>query len=180
MCSSQDSASQSGHQKDSQNDQFQDVQQPESQGRAGLQDQQQGYQRPLETNTTHHENAHPFDPNLNQHTINRSHHIPSHSNASDPNQVNPLTLLAHALEPYTAQAPSPHTPASAPSGRLEEPAHSINTGTSASSNPARYAVEDDRENGSYGTLMLGKRGRSKYLGPTAGSEWLKEVIFHSV
>ncbi|KAI8666838.1 Fungal-trans domain-containing protein [Fusarium keratoplasticum] len=142
--------------------------------RAGLQDQQQGYQGPPETNTTRHENAQPFDPNLNQHTINRSHHVPSHSNAGVPNQVNPLTLLAHALEPYSVQAPSPHTPASAPSGRLEKSAHSINTGTSASSNPARYAVEDDRENGSYGTLMLGKRGRSKYLGPTAGSEWLKE------
>ncbi|KAI8667623.1 Fungal-trans domain-containing protein [Fusarium sp. Ph1] len=171
---SQDSAAQSEHQKDSQNNQFQEAQQPEPQGRAGLQDQQQGYQGPLETNTTRHENAQPFDPNLNQHTISRSHHIPSHSNAGDPNQVNPLTLLAHALEPYATQAPSPHTPASAPSGRLEESAHSINTGTSASSNPARYAVEDERENGSYGTLMLGKRGRSKYLGPTAGSEWLKE------
>ncbi|KAL6364654.1 hypothetical protein LRP88_00624 [Fusarium phalaenopsidis] len=160
--SSQDSAAQSEHQKDSQNNQFQEAQQPEPQGRAGLQDQQQGYQGPLETNTTRHENAQPFDPNLNQHTISRSHHIPSHSNAGDPNQVNPLTLLAHALEPYATQAPSPHTPASAPSGRLEESAHSINTGTSASSNPARYAVEDERENGSYGTLMLGKRGRSNH------------------
>ncbi|EEU39690.1 uncharacterized protein NECHADRAFT_82125 [Fusarium vanettenii 77-13-4] len=156
-----DSAVQPGHQKDSQNDQFQETKQPEP-------------QEPLDTNATRLENAQPFNPNLNQHTINRSHHIPSRSNASDPNQVNPLTLLAHALEPYTTQAPSPRTPASAPSGRLEEPAHSINTGTSASSNPARYTIEDERENGSYGTLMLGKRGRSKYLGPTAGSEWLKE------
>ncbi|KAL4901553.1 hypothetical protein BDW74DRAFT_187209 [Aspergillus multicolor] len=31
------------------------------------------------------------------------------------------------------------------------------------------------ESGSYGTLMLGKGGRSKYLGPTAGSEWLRET-----
>jgi hypothetical protein len=36
-------------------------------------------------------------------------------------------------------------------------------------------VEDDNENGSYGTLMLSKEGQSKYLGPTAGSEWLKDV-----
>jgi len=167
MRSSQDSAVQPGHQKDSQNDQFQETKQPEP-------------QEPLDTNATRLENAQPFDPNLNQHTINRSHHIPSRSNASGPNQVNPLTLLAHALEPYTTQAPSPRTPASAPSGRLEEPAHSINTGTSAPSNPARYTIEDERENGSYGTLMLGKRGRSKYLGPTAGSEWLKEVTSPSV
>ncbi|KAL4736407.1 hypothetical protein BDV11DRAFT_211264 [Aspergillus similis] len=31
-----------------------------------------------------------------------------------------------------------------------------------------------RGSGSHGTLMLGKGGRSKYLGPTAGSEWLKD------
>lgn len=36
-------------------------------------------------------------------------------------------------------------------------------------------VEDGNENGSYGTLMLSKEGQSKYLGPTAGSEWLKDV-----
>lgn len=27
----------------------------------------------------------------------------------------------------------------------------------------------------YGTLMLGHGGQSKYLGPTAGSDWLKDV-----
>lgn len=27
----------------------------------------------------------------------------------------------------------------------------------------------------YGTLMLGQGGRSKYLGPTAGSDWLRDV-----
>ncbi|KAL4764891.1 Zn(II)2Cys6 transcription factor [Aspergillus foveolatus] len=32
-----------------------------------------------------------------------------------------------------------------------------------------------RGSGSHGTLMLGKGGRSKYLGPTAGSEWLKDT-----
>jgi hypothetical protein len=58
---------------------------------------------------------------------------------------------------------------------MEESSYSINTGTSASSNPAQLPIDDDNQNGSYGTLMLGKRGLSKYLGPTAGSEWLKEV-----
>lgn len=60
---------------------------------------------------------------------------------------------------------------------MGELSHSINTGTSASSNPARLSIDDGDQNGSYGTLMLGKRGTSKYLGPTAGSEWLKEVIY---
>ena len=31
------------------------------------------------------------------------------------------------------------------------------------------------QDGSYGTLMLSEGGRSKYLGPTAGSEWLRDV-----
>lgn len=30
-----------------------------------------------------------------------------------------------------------------------------------------------------GTLMIGKGGRSKYLGPTAGSDWLKDVSARS-
>ncbi|KAK4937550.1 hypothetical protein LTR10_021842 [Elasticomyces elasticus] len=38
----------------------------------------------------------------------------------------------------------------------------------------RGNIDDDEPVGSYGTLMLNKDGRSKYLGPTAGSEWLKD------
>jgi hypothetical protein len=34
---------------------------------------------------------------------------------------------------------------------------------------------DDEQSASHGTLMLEKDGRSQYLGPTAGSEWLKDV-----
>lgn len=36
-------------------------------------------------------------------------------------------------------------------------------------------VESDDQNISYGTLTLNTDGRSQYLGPTAGSEWLKDV-----
>ncbi|KAH7082385.1 fungal-specific transcription factor domain-containing protein [Paraphoma chrysanthemicola] len=35
-------------------------------------------------------------------------------------------------------------------------------------------VADGEDNGSYGTLMLSNGGLSVYLGPTAGSEWLKD------
>jgi hypothetical protein len=35
--------------------------------------------------------------------------------------------------------------------------------------------ESPNDGSAYGTLMLGKGGRSKYLGPTAGSDWLKDV-----
>ncbi|RTE74499.1 hypothetical protein BHE90_011070 [Fusarium euwallaceae] len=179
----QDSAAQPRHPKDSQHDPLQEslgvssshlVQPSENEGRTDSQGQQQDYQGLLETGATDHEHDPSFDPNPNQQNTNRTHHIPSHTTLSDSIQVNPLTLLAQALEPYTTQGPSPRTPASGPSRGLEESTHSINTGTSASSNAARYLIDDDQQNGSYGTLMLGKRGRSKYLGPTAGSEWLKE------
>lgn len=46
----------------------------------------------------------------------------------------------------------------------------------ASTNNANVAVPDDAtQDGSFGTLMLSEGGRSKYLGPTAGSEWLRDV-----
>ncbi|KAH7411112.1 hypothetical protein BKA64DRAFT_692805 [Cadophora sp. MPI-SDFR-AT-0126] len=46
--------------------------------------------------------------------------------------------------------------------------------TGAFRNPALQVMDDDEQIGSDGTLMLDKGGRSKYLGPTAGSEWLKD------
>lgn len=46
---------------------------------------------------------------------------------------------------------------------------------SASNDPALQSVDNDQQGGSHGTLMLSQGGRSKYLGPTAGSEWLKDV-----
>lgn len=39
------------------------------------------------------------------------------------------------------------------------------------------SAEDAAPDGSYGILMIGEGGRSKYLGPTAGSEWLKDVSY---
>lgn len=90
-------------------------------------------------------------------------------------ELNTLALLAHALDPCAVQGPSPGTPASVPPGRMAEALFNIPTGASGSSNPARQSIDDGQQSGSHGTLMLGKRGRSKYLGPTAGSEWLKEA-----
>ncbi|XEV01060.1 hypothetical protein FSHL1_006347 [Fusarium sambucinum] len=149
-------------------------QQPELQHHSIPQVLHQTAQQPFENSTNDQENPQPLD--TNQQPAN-NHHFTPHPNLSDGNQVNPLTVLAHALEPYTVQGPSPQTPGSA---RMEESSYSINTGTSASSNPARLSIDDDHKSGSYGTLMLGKRGRSKYLGPTAGSEWLKESEMQDV
>lgn len=101
--------------------------------------------------------------------------IPIQATPSSHNELNTLAFLAHALEPYAIQGPSPNNPASVPPARVSEPLYNVPTGASASTNPARQSIDDGQQSGSHGTLMLGKRGRSKYLGPTAGSEWLKEA-----
>ena len=53
--------------------------------------------------------------------------------------------------------------------------HNATDGASAPGNSAMQLVDEYAQTGSHGTLMLDKAGRSKYLGPTAGSEWLKDV-----
>lgn len=68
-----------------------------------------------------------------------------------------------------------HSPASAPSRNITTPQASIPNGVAGSIYSAVQHADDGEQSGSYGTLMLSKEGRSKYLGPTAGSEWLKDV-----
>jgi hypothetical protein len=41
--------------------------------------------------------------------------------------------------------------------------------------PSAHAPEASPEDQSFGTLVISQSGRSKYLGPTAASEWLKDV-----
>ena len=110
-----------------------------------------------------------------RHISAQDNHI-DHSNHNEPNS---LTLLAHTLERYATHGPSPGTPISAPPDRMAEPLNSALSGASFSGNPAQQSIDDAQQGGSYGTLMLSKRGRSKYLGPTAGSEWLKEASYLS-
>lgn len=124
--------------------------------------------------TSHLENAQPINPV--QQSTDSYHRVPMPSDPSNYNEVNPLTLLAHALEPYAVRGASPRVSTSEPpADRLTEPLYSVPSGASGSSNRTRQLVDDGQQGGSYGTLMLSTRGRSKYLGPTAGSEWLKEV-----
>lgn len=52
--------------------------------------------------------------------------------------------------------------------------HHASASAQAPSTQAVQHVDDGDQGGSYGTLMLSKNG-SRYLGPTAGSEWLKDV-----
>ena len=81
-----------------------------------------------------------------------------------------LDPLAQVLQPEAM-----HRPYSLPADLIAEPGHSDPNRASGSSNPVPPSTDVDEQSGSYGTLMLSKGGRSKYLGPTAGSEWLKEV-----
>lgn len=89
--------------------------------------------------------------------------------------LDPLSLLAHALATQSSLPGTSTTPAHLPpiAESLYNVANSGATGPSHATAASRPSV--DEEGGSYGTLMLSKRGRSKYLGPTAASEWLKEV-----
>ncbi|EPE06816.1 hypothetical protein F503_03243 [Ophiostoma piceae UAMH 11346] len=41
-------------------------------------------------------------------------------------------------------------------------------------------LDNEEQSGSYGTLVMSRGGRSKYLGPTAGSEWLKDSQMQDV
>lgn len=82
------------------------------------------------------------------------------------NEGNPdfegLSFLTPGRQPGTVQGPS-----LLPSDRVSGSWHSNPNGGSF------HGVNE--QSGSHGTLMLGSGGRSKYLGPTAGSEWLKDV-----
>lgn len=113
--------------------------------------------------------------NLPQPPTASSRYPPSQFNPVSNHPPNPLALLAHALEPYAARGPSPRNPTSESPGSVAEPLYNVPSAVSGSSNPTRQSLDDGQQSGSYGTLMLTKRGQSKYLGPTAGSEWLKAV-----
>ncbi|OQV06667.1 Fungal specific transcription factor domain-containing protein [Cladophialophora immunda] len=81
-----------------------------------------------------------------------------------------LAMLSSEFEPYTVQRPPSYSSASEIAGNL----YSGPGIASGHSNHALPSADDAEQSGSYGTLMLSKGGRSKYLGPTAGSEWLKD------
>ena len=83
-------------------------------------------------------------------------------------EVDQIPFLAGETGPI--QHP-PHSPTSRTAGPLP----GLPSGGIASEGSTFQAVDDGEKSGSYGTLMLSKGGRSKYLGPTAAIEWLKDV-----
>lgn len=77
-----------------------------------------------------------------------------------------ISFLTPGRQPETVQGPP-----LLPSDRVSGSWHSNPSGSSF------HPSGVNEQSGSHGTLMLGSGGRSKYLGPTAGSEWLKDVCF---
>ncbi|KAL4970486.1 fungal specific transcription factor domain-containing protein [Aspergillus stella-maris] len=89
-----------------------------------------------------------------------SNSTPVHHNQGHPNNLNGFAFFVPSAPPQTVQDPS-----SVPSGSTTAP---------WPNNATQPGVNAGDEGGSHGTLMLGRGGRSKYLGPAAGSEWLKD------
>lgn len=76
-----------------------------------------------------------------------------------------------------------HTSSSEPAELFNETMRNIVSGlNSGATNPTHASNDDGDPHDAHGTLMVSREGRSRYLGPTAGSEWLKDVklsIFHT-
>ncbi|KAL1865142.1 hypothetical protein VTK73DRAFT_5467 [Phialemonium thermophilum] len=117
-----------------------------------------------------------------------------HGTRGGTDKLGQLALLARAVEPLAAsrRGTQSQSPTALPGATQEAPeqqqppgggnAPDLLNGTAAGAEAGsighratQHAVDHGSDqNGSYGTLMFGKGGRSKYLGPTAGSEWLKD------
>lgn len=110
-----------------------------------------------------------------QQLVGGPQHPPTQGNHSNYDEVNPLNILANALEPAAIPGASPYAHNLATANMMAESPYGVTSRGSVSSSFAQRSIDEDEQSGSFGTLMLTKRGRSKYLGPTAGSEWLKEV-----
>ncbi|KAL1893125.1 hypothetical protein Sste5346_006557 [Sporothrix stenoceras] len=80
---------------------------------------------------------------------------------------------AQAQAPAQAQAQAPRTTASPQSRVDQQQATAGHTNINVDE-----TVDDEEKSNSYGTLVMSRGGRSKYLGPTAGSEWLKDSQLH--
>ena len=89
-------------------------------------------------------------------------------------QSGQFSLLSSSLGPCTVQGAISQSPPSLTPGNAG-PLNGIPSRDGGSSSTALQHIDHGEQNGSHGTLMLSKGGRSKYLGPTAGSEWLKDV-----
>lgn len=91
-------------------------------------------------------------------------------------ELDRLATIANTLPPHPFESRIVQSSASMPSEGVDEPFTNIASGLgSGASQHTFISNEDGDPNDAHGTLLLSREGRSKYLGPTAGSEWLKDV-----
>lgn len=121
-------------------------------------------------------------------TEHRQIHFSSQTDFRGPNVLSsqlPEPQMAHSeaegyiaghmeLDPNNISSSSVREHTSGLSNLVEGRAHSVPSAASAPATISR-SIDDGEQSASHGTLMLSEGGRSKYLGPTAGSEWLKDV-----
>ncbi|KFZ06247.1 hypothetical protein V501_07591 [Pseudogymnoascus sp. VKM F-4519 (FW-2642)] len=122
-------------------------------------EQTRGTSSDLEHQYTH-DGQHRYDDQPTQHRLRKRQNEvrpASSSRRSHTSQDIDLPRLPSAIETSTTA-----------------PRYNVLDGAGASNDPALQSVDNDQQSGSHGTLMLSQGGRSKYLGPTAGSEWLKD------
>lgn len=87
-----------------------------------------------------------------------------------------LATIANTLPPLALESHIVPSSTSIPSEGVNEPFANVASGLgSGASHRTFVSNENGDPNDGHGTLLLSREGRSKYLGPTAGSEWLKDV-----
>ncbi|KAJ4987063.1 transcriptional regulatory protein C1F7.11c 2 [Stagonosporopsis vannaccii] len=123
-------------------------------------------------------NRQSMDENPAVHISSAQFPVNNHAQGHDSNGPVPLTIHTNGMEPSNNALHSEHGWIMQNSGThiADETLGPTNHHSSGPSNAdAIVDVTDDAtQDGSYGTLMLSEGGRSKYLGPTAGSEWLRD------
>ena len=128
---------------------------------------------------SHH--PHPSQPQLQSKTSTTAqrssqdqNRTPVAQDTRNQDQSGQFSLLSRSLGSCIVQGAISQSPPSLTPGNAG-PVNGIPSRDGGSSSTALQHIDHGEQNGSHGTLMLSKGGRSKYLGPTAGSEWLKDV-----
>lgn len=139
------------------------------------QEQEQQDQQPLHFDQPHHESR-PQTIMPAQRSEDDSGLTPIFQGHGNSDEFEQRALLTSVLNhPYAVQTPAPLRRISVSSASVNQPPCGVPTGACGSRRHTVGPVDHGEQSGSHGTLMLSKGGRSKYLGPTAGTEWLKDV-----
>ena len=90
------------------------------------------------------------------------------------NAALPVTTTVAPIAPVPRFTNFNHMPKGSEVSSAQKASDGLPVGIQSHGNEVHHG-DNEVEHISHGTLMLDKEGRSKYLGPTAGSEWLKDV-----